>query len=218
MTEDSGTPGDSDQAFLQLAEEWDRRFRSVERVFRAEPDETLVELVSPLTPGNAVDLGAGEGRNSLWLASKGWHVVAVDASGVALERLNRLAAADGLVVDEAHDDVVRYLDSVKARQNTFDLVVLAYVHPPSQLRVQMIAAGARVVSPGGHLFVVGHHISSFGVAGPPDASRLYREDDLLMAVESLDVLRMTRRQGASDVAEPGTDLVLWAQAPRQPEK
>jgi SAM-dependent methyltransferase len=211
MTEDSRTRGDHGDAFLRLADEWDRRYASVERVFRPEPDETLVELVSLLAPGNAVDLGAGEGRNSLWLASKGWHVVAVDASSVALECLGHLAAADGLVVDAVHADVAGYLDSIEV--NTIDLVVLAYVHPPWQLRVQLIAAAARIVSPGGHLFVVGHHLSSFGVAGPPDASRLYREDELLMAVGSLDVLRMVRRQGASDVAEPGTDLVLWAQAP-----
>lgn len=67
-------------------------------MFRAEPDESLVELVSPLPPGRAVDLGAGEGRNSLWLAREGWDVVAVDASEVALDRLSRAAAVEGVEV------------------------------------------------------------------------------------------------------------------------
>jgi SAM-dependent methyltransferase len=39
-----------------------------------------------------LDLAAGEGRNAIWLAERGWHAVAVDFSTVALERATRIAA------------------------------------------------------------------------------------------------------------------------------
>ena len=42
--------------------------------------------LADLPPGRAVDLAAGEGRNAVWLASRGWDVTAVDFSRVALER------------------------------------------------------------------------------------------------------------------------------------
>jgi hypothetical protein len=59
------------------------------------------------------------------------------------------------------------------------------------------------------LFVVGHHVSSLGVTGPPDPARLYAEDDL-REIPGLDVIRLEQRRGKSDVSEPGTDVVLWA--------
>lgn len=71
-----------------LAEEWDRRHASTDRLFRAEPDQTLVEVVTPLHPGRAVGLGAGEGRYALWLAAHGRQVTAVDLSRRALARLD----------------------------------------------------------------------------------------------------------------------------------
>jgi SAM-dependent methyltransferase len=203
-------PGDR---LASLAGEWDRRYASVPRVFRAEPDESLAELVSPLSPGRAVDLGAGEGRNSLWLATHGWDVVAVDLSSVALERLRGFASADGLTIEAVHGDLVDYLRSGPAERVPFDLAVLAYVHPGPDERSAILEAAAGSLVPGGYLFVVGHHVSSFGVVGPPDAARLYREDDVTAALKGLEIIRLQQRRGASDVQEPGTDLVVWARRP-----
>lgn len=196
-----------------LAREWDPRYASSPRVFRAEPDETMVALVSSLRPGRAVDLGAGEGRNSLWLAGRGWDVVAVDASAVALARLSGAAADGGLAVRAVHDDVVSFLETTAASGERFDLAVLAYVHPEPGERRALFGAAGRALAPGGHLFVVVHHLSSLGVAGPPDPGRLYTEADLRAAVGGLEVLVAEERRGASDVSEPGTDLVLWARRP-----
>jgi LmbE family N-acetylglucosaminyl deacetylase/SAM-dependent methyltransferase len=196
-----------------LAEEWDRRYASTERLFRADPDETLVEVVTPLRPGRAADLGAGEGRNSLWLAAHGWDVSAVDVSREALSRLERAARADGLAVTAVVDDLTRFVSGARADRTPFDLVVVAYVHGGPVERVTLVEAAASAVGPGGFLFVVGHHAFARGVAGPFDPTRLYTEDDLQRAARGLEVLRLERRHGKSDVAEPGTDLVLWARRP-----
>lgn len=199
-----------------LAEEWDRRYASTTRLFRAEPDETLVELVTPLTPGRAVDLGAGEGRNSLWLAARGWHVVAVDVSRQALDRLDQDAISEGVTVQTVADDIATYLAGARRSGDGFDLVVLAYLHPEPDQRSELLRAAAAAVAPGGFLFVVGHHRLSHGVVGPPDPTRLYTEDDLLDAAGGLEVLGLRRRRGSSDVHEPGTDVVLWARRPTAP--
>ena len=198
-----------------VGEEWDRRYASTPRLFRAEPDETLVELVTPLPPGHAVDLGAGEGRNSLWLATRGWDVVAVDVSGEALGRLDHAATSEDLPVLTIADEITTYLEGVETRRDTFDLVVLAYVHPEPAVRAELLQAAAHIVAPGGFLFVVGHHRLSHGVAGPFDPTRLYVEDDLIDAAHGLDVLRLEQRHGSSDIAEPGTDVVLWARRPEE---
>jgi SAM-dependent methyltransferase len=44
----------------------------------ADTDEALTRALSGLKPGKALDLAAGKGRHSLWLAAHGWKVTAVD--------------------------------------------------------------------------------------------------------------------------------------------
>ncbi len=209
----AGGPGHAGHGHGADAEEWDRRYSSRDRLFRAEPDETLVEVLSPQHPGRAVDFGAGEGRNSLWLASHGWEVTAVDFSRQALDRLGRQAGELGLDVTTVAADLVGYMAAARSRGETFDLVVLAYVHPEAAARAGLLAGAAALVAPGGHLFVVGHHRFVRGVAGPFDPSRLYGEHDLRQAARGLEVLRLERRHGKSDVPEPASDLVLWARRP-----
>ncbi len=140
-----------------------------------KPDPALTMLVSGLIPGRAVDLGAGEGRNSLWLARQGWHVTAVDASSVGLERLQVDAADAGLEVTTVLGDIGAFL----AEGRRFDLAVLSFVQPAAEDRPALFAAVAAALSSGGHLFVVGHHLDSLGLAGPPDPARLYTEATLL---------------------------------------
>lgn len=206
-----------DERRRRVAAEWDERYRERERLFRPEPDETLVALVSALSPGTALDVGAGEGRNSLWLAQRAWDVVAVDASAVALDRLRAFAAQDGLEVETACEDAFDYLKAAAGRHRNFDLVVVAFLHPPRDERARLLRGAAARVAPGGHLFVVAHHLASLGRVGPPDADRLYVEADLEQAgTEGLEVLRLETRSGMSDVTEPGVDVFLWAARPVDP--
>lgn len=67
------------------AEDWDARYAAGPGLqWGAEPNRWLVREVAALPPGTALDLGAGEGRNAIWLARQGWRVTAVDFSQVGL--------------------------------------------------------------------------------------------------------------------------------------
>jgi SAM-dependent methyltransferase len=195
---------------MSEAASWDRRYASTDRLFSVEPDPSLVELVTPLTPGRAVDLGAGEGRNSLWLAGRGWDVTAVDASAVALGRLDDDAARAGLPVTTVVSDLTEYL----TRGDRFDLVALVFIHPAPDDRDALLAAASSAVSDGGHLLVVGHHLDSLGTAGPPDPDRLYTLDALRGAFAGLELIELGRRHGPSDTPTGQvSDVVAWATRP-----
>ncbi|HQU25500.1 MAG TPA: PIG-L family deacetylase [Acidimicrobiales bacterium] len=198
-----------------VAAQWDPRYGAGGRVFTTEPSEALVELVSGLVPGRAVDLGAGEGRNSLWLARRGWRVVAVDASRVALDRLEAAAADEGLAVETVVADLTGYLDAEGLAGRRFDLALLAYVHPAPDERDALLETAARALAPGGHLLVVGHHRSALGRSGPPDPARLYTTDDLRRVV-GVEVISLGERTGANDARDESTDVVLWARRPGEP--
>ena len=63
------------------------------------PAPLLIEAAELLSPGRALDLASGPGRNALYLAGLGWSVVAVDSSTAAIRILRERAGASRLSVD-----------------------------------------------------------------------------------------------------------------------
>jgi 2-polyprenyl-3-methyl-5-hydroxy-6-metoxy-1,4-benzoquinol methylase len=52
--------------------------------FSKQPNALLVEVIKNRKPGTALDVGMGQGRNSLYLASKGWTVTGIDIADEAI--------------------------------------------------------------------------------------------------------------------------------------
>ena len=195
--------------FEAVAAQWNERYGDQDRVWRAEPNEILVDLLRGTEAGTAVDLGAGEGRNSIWLAEHHWQVTAVDASKVGLAKVSRYADEAGLSVTTLVQDLWEFMEVSKINDRRFDLVVLAYLQVPEADRAVLLAQAAGLVAPGGHLFVIAHHMDSLGISGPPEAARLFVESDLA-AVPGLTQERLELWRGPSDQAVSGTDVFLWA--------
>ncbi len=73
------------------AEAWDERYAATELVWSAGPNQFVEAECADLPPGSALDLAAGEGRNAIWLARRGWRVTASDFSQVALDKGRQVA-------------------------------------------------------------------------------------------------------------------------------
>lgn len=73
-------------------EAWDARYRAADLVWSGNPNPHLVEHVTDLAPGSALDVGSGEGADVIWLAARGWQVTGVGVSTVALDRRSRWSA------------------------------------------------------------------------------------------------------------------------------
>ncbi|MFJ4280558.1 class I SAM-dependent methyltransferase [Streptomyces massasporeus] len=122
----------------------------------SRPNARLTETVTGLglPPGEALDLGCGEGGDALWLAGQGWRVTAVDISAVAVERLTTLARAQALqdrVLAARHDLQESF------PPGDFDLVCVHYLHTPFGLdRSTVLRSAAHALRPGGRLLVVDH--------------------------------------------------------------
>jgi SAM-dependent methyltransferase len=65
------------------------------------PPPEVIELVSKLSPGRALDLGCGYGRSAIYLAQHGWEVDGVDYMPLAIAEAKRRAEASG-VNDKTH--------------------------------------------------------------------------------------------------------------------
>jgi len=150
---------------------WDERHAARDPIESFEPDPTLVDEIGSLRPGRALDLGAGDGRNAIWLASQGWQVTAVDFSQVALDRGRALATARGVRVEWQLADLLEWTPGA----SRFDLVTLFFIHLPPDERRDVYARAAAAVAPGGTLLIVGHDRTNLadGVGGPQDPTVLF---------------------------------------------
>ncbi|HSA96557.1 MAG TPA: class I SAM-dependent methyltransferase, partial [Acidobacteriota bacterium] len=66
--------------------------------YASVPSEFLIESLKGLKPGAALDVGAGQGRNAVWLATQGWDVTGIDISGVGLAAAAANAAKAGVSI------------------------------------------------------------------------------------------------------------------------
>jgi tellurite methyltransferase len=76
---------------------WELGYQDINVSTLGEPSVEVVELVPALLPGARVlDLGCGEGRNALYLATRGCDVTAVDRSEAGLRKLSYMANRAGV--------------------------------------------------------------------------------------------------------------------------
>jgi SAM-dependent methyltransferase len=162
------------------AQEWDRRYAGSDRVWSAAPNAWVAAAIGAWFTGRALDLGAGEGRHSVWLAALGWQVTAVDFSATGIGRGRAGAEEVGVEVDWVVADVRTWAPPAGV---TFDLVLVAYLH----LSDDVLARARDWLAPGGALVVVGHALRNLtdGVGGPGDPRLLHTEAGYRAASEGL---------------------------------
>jgi 2-polyprenyl-3-methyl-5-hydroxy-6-metoxy-1,4-benzoquinol methylase len=118
-------------------------------------NEGLIEIAAGMAPGKALDLGCGEGQNSVWLAQRGWVVNGVDVSPGAISEARATAAgADVTIVF----DVADMSDWRPASR--FDLVFCTFALPARGMgRSRMLETAAAAVAPGGTILITDFDIS-----------------------------------------------------------
>lgn len=162
---------------------WDARYAGTSRVWSGNPNPQLVTEITRLqsaglAPGTALDVGAGEGADAVWLAEQGWQVTALDVSEVALGRVITHAAEAGVGerVTTLHHDLM----SGVAVPGTYDLVSAQFWHPPVAERAEHVTRIGAAVRPGGTLLIVGHHPADITneMRGHPHAERVYTPEQI----------------------------------------
>ena len=177
------------------AEAWDERYAANELVWSAEPNRFVAEELTDLPPGRAVDLAAGEGRNAIWLARRGWQVTALDFSAVALDKGARLAG----------DTEVEWIvgDATEWRsEQPLDLALIAYLQLPAAQRRAANRHAVESLRPGGTFLLVAHDSTNLaeGTGGPQDPAVLMSAEDVLADLDGIDVDVVRAGRVAREVA------------------
>lgn len=104
---------------------WDERYR--QRPAATEPSEFLVQCACYLPDeGHALDAACGGGRNSVFLAERGFRVTAVDSSREALAQGRELACARKVHINW----VQAGLEEFPLPLASFDLAIVFYYRDP----------------------------------------------------------------------------------------
>lgn len=198
-------------------QEWDERYSGAGFEWSVHPNQFVAAELAGLPPGRALDLAAGEGRNSVWLAGQGWSVTAVDFSRVGLEKGRKLAAARG-VPEGRVEWVVADLSEYTPAREAYHLVLIAYLQVGADLLARVLAGAAAALVPGGTLLVVGHDLTNLteGTGGPQYPEVLYTPEAITAGLPGLRVIRAERVRRA--VERDGTrataiDTLVRAERP-----
>lgn len=188
---------------------WDERYRSRSALWSGDPNRYLVSEADGLPPGSALDVGAGEGADAIWLAARGWRVTAVDISSVALARAAAHAADRGDEIagriEWRHEDLTLW----EPPETSFDLVSAQYLHLAAAVRSIVFPRLAAAVAPGGTLLIVGHHPSDLQTTmpRPPMPERFYTGDDIAALLDAGEWTVVTNAAPAREATDPDGNTV-----------
>jgi cyclopropane fatty-acyl-phospholipid synthase-like methyltransferase len=171
-------------------ERWQTRYAAPGYLFGTEPNAFLRAQAHRLKAGQtALALADGEGRNGVWLASRGLDVLSLDFSPHAQEKARKLAAERGVSLRVEQADLTTWAWPAAA----FDVIAAIFIQaigPPQ--RDKLFADITRALKPGGLLLMQGYRPEqlAYKTGGPPEIDRLYTRAMLESAFADLAILEL----------------------------
>ena len=156
---------------------WDDRYRGEEFVYGKTPNTFLRERCGAIVAGGKVlCVGAGEGRNAVFLASLGYHVVAVDGSAEGGRKTRALAAEQEVTVETITADLATF----DIESEAFDGIVSIFCHLPPTVRKTLHHNVVGGLTAGGALVMEAYTPAQLQLdtGGPQVAAMLYALDTL----------------------------------------
>lgn len=194
---------------------WDERFSREDFVYGTEPNEFVAAMAARIPAGPVLCLAEGEGRNAVFLATRGHAVTAVDQSATGLAKARRLAAARGTSITTCVADLAAFPIEPAAWSG----VVTTFGHLPPALRRTVFASAVRGLRPGG-VFVLEAYTPAqlaYDTGGPRARELLMTADALREELAGLrfDVLHEIEREvheGSSHTGRAAVVQVLGVRA------
>ena len=160
---------------------WNDRYDDEAYIYGTAPNAFLAEAADahfPGLPAQVYDLGAGEGRTSVFLATRGYDVMAVDASRVGLKKAHTLAATHSVRIEAQEADLTTWTPEEEK-----DAVVCSFLHFAPADRPRLYRMMQAAVRPGGIVaaewFRPEQRTENRRSGGPPDVDLMITSDELL---------------------------------------
>lgn len=181
---------------------WDRQHG--EGYGTIAPSQFLQEILDSnhwtIPPGKALDVATGKGRNALFLAERGFQVVAIDISRVGLEEARKRAQGNSLSIDwQQHD-----LEKLQLPVAAYDLIVNI-----NYLQRSLIPGLRSALKPDGHMIFETYLIDQQAAGHPKNPDYLLNHNELLEHFRDYRV-SLYREGRFGDGAEPSFRAGIFA--------
>lgn len=162
---------------------WDKRYSEEQFAYGVKPNEFFKSEIEKLNPGRALFLGEGEGRNSVYAATLGWKVDAVDFSTSAKEKALRLAEENKVKINYTVTDLENY----QFLKSKYDVVVMIFLHLPKELNIKIFSNVISALKSGGKLLIETFSKNQINNSsgGPKDPKLLFSEEKLSRFTQGL---------------------------------
>ena len=181
---------------------WDRQHAEGREI--TAPSRFVQEIVDSdhwtISPGRALDVATGNGRNALLLATRGFQVTAIDISIVGLEEGRKRARDNSLSIDWQQAD----LENVQLAATAYDLIVNI-----NYLQRSLIPGLMSALKPGGHMIFETYLIDQQAAGHPKNPDYLLNHNELLEHFRDYRVL-LYREGSFADGAEPSFRAGIFA--------
>jgi 2-polyprenyl-3-methyl-5-hydroxy-6-metoxy-1,4-benzoquinol methylase len=162
---------------------WNEAYSADEYVYGKKPNDFLKEKYLEIPKGKVLMLAEGEGRNAVFLASKGYKVTAVDISNVGLKKAQKLASENGVLIKTICAD----LKTFDLGENLWDGIVSIFCHLPPDVRRSLYKRVEAALKPSG-VFVLESYTPEqlkYKTGGPPLAEMMTSKDTLVKELPNL---------------------------------
>jgi tellurite methyltransferase len=157
---------------LDDREKWDRRHAEARAT--QEPSGFLTEIFQNdpgSTPrGAALDIATGKGQNAIFLAERGFDVVGIDISPIALAEAQRWAKEKSLAIAWQQAD----LEQIELPPARYDLVLNF-----NYLQRSLVPQIKQTLKPGGRVIFETYLIDQQAIGHPSNPSYLLAHNELL---------------------------------------
>ncbi|MCW8848905.1 MAG: class I SAM-dependent methyltransferase [Melioribacteraceae bacterium] len=159
-----------------MKDKWNERYNSEEYFFGKEPNDFFKEVIDNIQPGKALFIGEGEGRNSVYAASLGWEVDAIDVSEVGKQKAEKLSAERNVNINYKISNAFDFT----YLQSTYDAIVLIYFHVEKELRDEYYNQIISSIKPGGNIILLVYDEEQIknNSNGPQDINILYTLENI----------------------------------------
>lgn len=168
--------------------------------FTSTPSAFMMESTKELEPGTALDVGAGQGRNAVWLAQQGWDVTGIDISGIGLAAAEASAESLGMRIKTVKTTYQEY----DFGEEQWDLIIMILSWAPVS-DPDFIARLHASLRPGGTI-VFEHVLETERQSFPPYVQAL-PPNALLDHFKTFHIQKYEEGLWQGDWAGPPADLV-----------
>lgn len=181
-------------------ERWNRILTAPKPAFNTSPNAFLVAVTKGVKPGRSLDVGMGQGRNTIYLAQQGWDSVGFDPAERAVAAAREQATEVGVKIT-TH---VARAEDFNWGDAQWDLIVLSYVGAR-----EYAANVFRALRPGGMVVVEGFHRDATKTR-PIGGGVVFDTNELLQLFAPLRVVRYEDTNAVGDFGQFDTRVVRVA--------